>query len=97
MPLAADTDSATVALVVNVLNAAMSKLGMKRPVDVILMSQLADDVDASGEPQLFGTQKFQSFRQQFSDPIVAQRVFEEAQNLLASSTGLGRMVGFCRC
>lgn len=82
MPLAADTDSSTVALVVNVLNAAMSKLGMKRPVDVILMSQLAD-ADSAGV-----------FRQQFSDPVVAQRVFEEAQNLINSDTGLGRMVGF---
>jgi hypothetical protein len=93
MPLAADTDSSTVALVVNVLNAAMSKLGMKRPVDVILMSQLAD-ADQAGGFQLLGTQKFQRFRQQFSDSVVAQRVFEESQNLLDSDTGLGRMVGF---
>lgn len=93
MPLASDTDRTAVALVVNVLNAAMSKLGMKRPVDVILMSQLAD-ADQAGGFQLLGTQKFQRFRQQFSDPVVAQRVFEEAQNLLDSDTGLGRMVGF---
>ena len=93
MPLASDTDRAAVALVVNVLNAAMSKLGMKRPVDVILMSQLAD-ADQAGGFQLLGTQKFQRFRQQFSDPVVAQRVFEEAQNLINSDTGLGRMVGF---
>lgn len=93
MPLAADTDNATVALITNVLNAAMSKLGMKRPVDVILMSQLAD-ADPAGGFQLLGTQKFQRFRQQFSDPVVARRVFEEAEKLIASSTGLGRMVGF---
>ena len=93
MPLATDTDNATVALITNVLNAAMSKLGMKRPVDVILMSQLAD-ADSAGGFQLLGTQKFQRFRQQFSDPVVARRVFEEAEKLIASSTGLGRMVGF---
>lgn len=75
----------TPALVINVLNAAVAKLGMKRPTDLFLASQLAG---------LSRSQMLEKLNLQIADPVVAQRIFDEFVNLMESESGLGRMVGF---
>ena len=72
-------------LVLNVLNTVMSKLGMKRPTDLILASHLA------GLPR---EQMLERLNLQIADPVVAKRILDEFINLMQSETGLGRMVGF---
>ena len=72
-------------LVLNILNTVMSKLGMKRPTDLILASHLA------GLPR---EQMLERLNLQIADPVVAKRILDEFINLMQSETGLGRMVGF---
>lgn len=72
-------------LVLNILNTVMSKLGMQRPTDLFLASQLAG---------LTREQMLEKLNLQIADPVVAQRIFDEFIQLMQSDTGLGRMVGF---
>lgn len=75
----------TPALVINVLNAAVAKLGMKRPTDLFLASQLS----GLSRPQML-----EKLNLQIADPLVALRIFDHFVALMESESGLGRMIGF---